>query len=225
MKIGIITPMPEEKGSLVAALDNKQTVLIVDMEIILGDYGHHQVILMESGIGKVAAATATTVLIQQYHPDAIINTGSAGALDPQLQIGDTVIGRQLAYSDVDVTVFGYDYGQLPGQPTYFEADQMLVKTFSKLTTTGSVGLIVSGDQFVQQSQKAEIKKHFPQALVAEMEGAAVAQVAERFNIPFIILRGVSDLANGDSGIDFDEYVVEAGRASAQLLLTFLDQQK
>ncbi|CAH1852401.1 5'-methylthioadenosine/adenosylhomocysteine nucleosidase [Convivina intestini] len=224
MKIGIITPMPEEKGSLVAALDNKQTVLIADMEIIVGDYGHHQVILMESGIGKVAAATATTVLIQQYQPDAIINTGSAGALDPQLQIGDTVIGRQLAYSDVDVTVFGYDYGQLPGQPTYFEADSTLVETFSKLTT-GLTGLIVSGDQFVQQEQKTEIKKHFPQALVAEMEGAAVAQVAQRFNIPFIILRGVSDLANGDSGIDFDEYVVEAGRASAQLLLTFLDQQK
>lgn len=224
MKIGIITPMPEEKGSLVAALDNKQTILIADMEIIVGDYGHHQVILMESGIGKVAAATATTVLIQQYQPDAIINTGSAGALDPQLQIGDTVIGRQLAYSDVDVTVFGYDYGQLPGQPTYFEADPTLVQTFSKLTT-GLTGLIVSGDQFVQQAQKNEIKKHFPQALVAEMEGAAVAQVAHRFNIPFIILRGVSDLANGDSGIDFDEYVVEAGRASAQLLLTFLDQQK
>ncbi|CAK8053748.1 5'-methylthioadenosine/adenosylhomocysteine nucleosidase [Eupransor demetentiae] len=224
MRVGIITPMAEEKGTLAAALTNSQTEKIADIEVITGSYNEHQVFLLESGIGKVAAATATTVLIQKYQPDLVINTGSAGALDAGLAIGDIVIGSQLAYSDVDVQVFGYDYGQLPSQPTYFEADPRLVKIFSDLTK-GSAGLIVSGDQFVQQDGKAKIREHFPQALLAEMEGAAVAQVAHRFATPFIVLRGVSDLANGQSDQDFDDFVVEAGRVSAHLLLNFLDHNQ
>lgn len=222
MRIGIITPMAEEKQTLVAALTNVSEELLADMTVTQGDYGRHQVVLLESGIGKVAAATATTVLIREYHPDIVINTGSAGALVEGLAIGDTVIGQELAYFDADVTVFGYDYGQLPTQPARFAADETLIKQFAALTTAQR-GLIVSGDTFVQQVQKEAIRQHFPTALLAEMEGAAVAQVATRFAVPFIILRGVSDLANGESGIVFDDYVVEAGRASAQLLLSFMDQ--
>ncbi|MDF7626564.1 5'-methylthioadenosine/adenosylhomocysteine nucleosidase [Lactobacillaceae bacterium L1_55_11] len=222
MKVGIITPMAEEKGALVAALTDSKTSQIGDMEVITGQYHGHDIVLTESGIGKVAAAVAATVVIHQFQVEAVINTGSAGALQPELKIGDLVIGQQAAYSDVDVQVFGYDYGQLPGQPTYFEADPDLVATFEKLGSA-QPGLIVSGDQFVQDQGRQQILTHFPKALVAEMEGAAVAQVATRFKVPFIILRGVSDLANGDSGVTFDEYVVTAGRASAQLLLQFLDQ--
>lgn len=221
MKIGIITPMPEEKKALTNAIQNPVEKDFADLTVLVGEYAGQKIFLAESGIGKVAAGTATTILTQVFDVDLVINTGSAGALQPELAIGDLVIGTKLAYFDADVTVFGYDFGQLPAQPAYFEADADLVQAFEALTDS-QAGLIVSGDSFVQQDKKEEIKQHFPQALLAEMEGAAVAQVATRFNVPFIVLRGVSDLANGESSVTFDEFVVEAGQKSAQLLLAYLD---
>lgn len=140
-----------------------------------------------------------------------------------MKIGDEVIGTRIAYSDVDVTAFGYAYGQLPNKPLYYEADPAVVADFMNLTA-GKKGLIVSGDQFVQDDGKKKILSYFPEALVAEMEAAAVAQVATQFGTPFIVLRGVSDLANGESNIVFDDYVVEAGKASAQLLINYMDQK-
>ncbi|TDG67513.1 hypothetical protein C5L23_001312 [Leuconostoc fallax] len=223
MKIGIITPMAEEKGSLVAALENITVRQYGGSEIIEGTYKNHDVVLTESGIGKVAAGAATAMLLNNYAPDLLVNTGSAGALDENLVIGDEVIGTHLAYHDVDVTAFGYEYGQLPAQPLYFESDAQVVTEFTALTTTRT-GLIVSGDQFIQQSQKDKIKAAFPTALLAEMESAAVAQVATRFGTPFIVLRSVSDLADGHSDVTFDEFVVEAGRRSAALLLRYLDSK-
>ncbi|MBK0039858.1 MULTISPECIES: 5'-methylthioadenosine/adenosylhomocysteine nucleosidase [unclassified Leuconostoc] len=224
MKIGIITPMAEEKLSLIAALDNTKTKEHGGTSITTGTYKGHEVILTESGIGKVAAASAATVMIDNFEPDLIVNTGSAGALDPDLKIGDEVVGIRVAHSDVDVTVFGYAFGQVPNKPLYYLADPEVVADFEKLAAVKE-GLIVSGDQFVQDDAKKRILAHFPDALVAEMEAAAVAQVATQFGTPFIVLRGVSDLANGDSGVVFDDYVVEAGKASAKLLLRYLDQKK
>ncbi|WP_278849050.1 5'-methylthioadenosine/adenosylhomocysteine nucleosidase [Leuconostoc lactis] len=223
MKIGIITPMAEEKITLIAALEDVTTKQHGGTEITSGRYKGHEVILTESGIGKVAAASATALMIDNFEPDLVVNTGSAGALDPDLKIGDEVIGTQVAYSDVDVTVFGYAYGQVPNKPLYYQADPTVVKDFEQLAPVKE-GLIVSGDQFVQDTAKKRILTHFPEALVAEMEAAAVAQVAYQFGTPFIVLRGVSDLANGDSGVVFDDYVVEAGRASAKLLLSYLDSK-
>lgn len=223
MKIGIITPMAEEKITLIAALEDVTTKQHGGTEITSGRYKGHEVILTESGIGKVAAASATALMIDNFEPDLVVNTGSAGALDPDLKIGDEVIGTQVAYSDVDVTVFGYAYGQVPNKPLYYEADPTVVKDFEQLAPVKE-GLIVSGDQFVQDTAKKRILTYFPEALVAEMEAAAVAQVAYQFGTPFIVLRGVSDLANGDSGVVFDDYVVEAGRASAKLLLSYLDSK-
>ena len=223
MKIGIITPMAEEKITLIAALEDVTTKQHGGTEITSGRYKGHEVILTESGIGKVAAASATALMIDNFEPDLVVNTGSAGALDPDLKIGDEVIGTQVAYSDVDVTVFGYAYGQVPNKPLYYEADPTVVKDFEQLAPVKE-GLIVSGDQFVQDTAKKRILTHFPEALVAEMEAAAVAQVAYQFGTPFIVLRGVSDLTNGDSGVVFDDYVVEAGRASAKLLLSYLDSK-
>ncbi|WP_029509738.1 5'-methylthioadenosine/adenosylhomocysteine nucleosidase [Leuconostoc lactis] len=223
MKIGIITPMAEEKITLIAALEDVTTKQHGGTEITSGRYKGHEVILTESGIGKVAAASATALMIDNFEPDLVVNTGSAGALDPDLKIGDEVIGTQVAYSDVDVTVFGYAYGQVPNKPLYYEADPTVVKDFEQLAPVKE-GLIVSGDQFVQDTEKKRILTHFPEALVAEMEAAAVAQVAYQFGTPFIVLRGVSDLANGDSGVVFDDYVVEAGRASAKSLLSYLDSK-
>ncbi|MCO0832477.1 5'-methylthioadenosine/adenosylhomocysteine nucleosidase [Fructobacillus sp. W13] len=222
MKVGIITPMAEEKKALTSALIDAEVVAFSDLEVLVGTYAGQEVFLAESGIGKVAAATATTILTQVFDVDVVINTGSAGALKQGLEIGDLVIGSEMAYFDADVTAFGYEYGQLPAQPARFTADDKMVAAFKELTDA-KAGLIVTGDTFVQQSKKDAIAKNFPDAYLAEMEGAAVAQVATRFNKPFIVLRGVSDKADGSSDVDFEEYVIQAGQKSAELLLNYLDR--
>jgi adenosylhomocysteine nucleosidase len=223
MKIGIITPMAEEKGAIVAALSNVQHEVHGGSDVTIGEYNGHQVMLTESGIGKVAAGMATALLIARFAPDLVVNTGSAGALHPELEIGDTVIGTRVAYHDVDVTVFGYDKGQLPGQPLYFEANPEVVADFEKLAAVKE-GLIVAGDQFVQDKQRVQILQDFPDALAVEMESPAVAQVATKMGVPFIVFRAISDKANEESGVIFDDFVVEAGKQSAKLLLAYLDQK-
>ena len=138
-----------------------------------------------------------------------------------------VIAEKLAYHDVDVTAFGYEYGQMAQQPLYFETDKKFVsliqESLSKLDQNWHLGLIVTGDSFVAGEDKiATIKKHFPQVLAVEMEGAAIAQAAHAFNLPFLVIRAMSDNANHEASISFDEFIVEAGRRSAQALIRLLE---
>lgn len=237
MKVGIITPMPEEKKTLVERLENKVEENILNVNIIKGEYKGHEVYLTESGIGKVAAAIATTVLISSFQPEIIIHTGSSGALNPKLNIGDVVIANELAYSDVDVTAFGYAYGQLPANPARFKSDEKLVQEFKELMESKqlaqSLGLVVTGDQFITDSNRQAILDHFvsevdedqPELQAAEMEGAAVAQACYKQGVPFIVLRAISDTADHRSSVIFDDFVEEAGRKSADLLLAYLDNKQ
>ena len=188
-------------------------------------------IVVRSGIGKVAASVTTSLLIQQYGVNMVINTGSAGGIGEGLQVGDVVFSEKLAYFDVDVTGFGYEYGQLPaGMPLYFEASQYIIDEMKKAAQkTGQQvrsGLIVTGDSFVNSPEKiAEIKSHFPEALACEMEGAAIAQTARQFNIPFLIVRAISDTADHQATMSFDEFIDEAGKRSAEMVIEFLNTIK
>ena len=128
---------------------------------------------------------------------------------------------------MDVTAFGYEYGQMAQQPLYFESDKQFVKliqeSLSKLNQNWHLGLIATGDSFIAGEGKiAEIKSHFPQVLAVEMEGAAIAQAAHALNLPFLVVRAMSDNANHEASISFDEFIVEAGRRSAKALLTLLE---
>ena len=138
-----------------------------------------------------------------------------------------MIAEKLAYHDVDVTAFGYEYGQMAQQPLYFESDKKFVtliqESLSKLEQNWHLGLIATGDSFVAGDDKiAVIKEHFPQVLAVEMEGAAIAQAANALELPFLVVRAMSDNANHEASISFDEFIVEAGRRSAQALLTLLE---
>ncbi|MCS6109165.1 5'-methylthioadenosine/S-adenosylhomocysteine nucleosidase, partial [Clostridium botulinum] len=130
---------------------------------------------------------------------------------------------------VDATGFGYKVGQLPQQELYFNADSTYVKKISdaaeRTGLTARVGLIVTGDQFVDSKEKiATIKKSFPDALAAEMEGAAVAQTCAQFHTPFVVIRSMSDVGDEDASVNFDDFVLQAGRKSVTMLLNFLDQE-
>ena len=227
MKIGIIAAMPEELAYLIQHLENASQEKVLGNTYHTGRIGAVELVLVESGIGKVMAAMSVAILADHFRVDAVINTGSAGALAEGISVGDVVIAEKLAYHDVDVTAFGYEYGQMAQQPLYFESDKKFVtliqESLSKLDQNWHLGLIATGDSFVAGDDKiAVIKEHFPQVLAVEMEGAAIAQAANALELPFLVVRAISDNANHEASISFDEFIVEAGLRSAQALLTLLE---
>ena len=127
MKIAIIGAMEEEVTLLRDKIENKTVEVIAGCEFTTGTYGGVDVVLLRSGIGKVNAAMSTTILLEKYNPDYVINTGSAGGYDPELNVGDLVISTEVRHHDVDCTVFGYEYGQVPQLPAAFHADKELFK--------------------------------------------------------------------------------------------------
>ncbi|MFT8324659.1 5'-methylthioadenosine/adenosylhomocysteine nucleosidase [Oenococcus sicerae] len=221
MKIGIITPMEQEKRQLLAALDHIKSVTIAGQDFSQGQIYGKDVILTESGIGKVQAAMATGVLLDRYQPDLVVNTGSAGGLATGLHIGDQVIADRLAHHDVYNTKFEGSVGYVPEKPRFFESDPQLVEDFKKANPQAKTGLVVTGDSFVTGSMKTQIMANFPEALAVEMEGAAVAQVAYDFATPFVVLRAISDAADDQAAGTFDQFIVTAGEKSAKLLLNFI----
>lgn len=227
MKIGIIGAMPQEIALLKQELVELKTWQEAGATFFAGKYADYEIVLVESGIGKVLAALTATLLISHYHVDILMNTGSAGGIGADLKIGDVVIADRLAYHDADVTAFGYQYGQMPGMPVAYETDQALNKlalaAAQKQDLSVHVGLIVSGDQFVHSKEQiAKIKEHFPAALANEMESTAIAQVAYRYQVPFVIIRAISDNANEEAHVDFDSFIIEAGEKSAKMVQTFLN---
>ena len=230
MKIGIIAAMPEELAYLLQHLDDAREEKVLGNSYHTGKVGSVELVLVESGIGKVMSAMSVAILADHFQVDAVINTGSAGAVATGIAVGDVVIADKLCYHDVDVTAFGYDYGQMARQPLYFESDKKFIsliqESLSKLDQTWHLGLIATGDSFVAGEDKIKvIKKHFPQVLAVEMEGAAIAQAAHALNLPFLVIRAMSDNANHEASISFDEFIVEAGRRSAQALMTLLQSIK
>lgn len=226
MKYGIICAMEEEIKALRAQLTNADEENIANMIFYSGQINDHEVVLVRAGIGKVQAGVTTAFLIENFKVDAVINSGSAGGIGAGLAVGDLVLSTGAAYHDASATVFGYKPGQLPQQPQIFEADQKLLQAVSEAASQAGLqvkpGLIVTGDQFVSsQAQIATIKKIYPQALCCEMEGAAVAQVAYQFNKPFLIVRAMSDVGDEDAGQSFDEFIIDAGKKSAQMILNLL----
>ncbi|HEN0944643.1 TPA: 5'-methylthioadenosine/adenosylhomocysteine nucleosidase [Streptococcus agalactiae] len=226
MKIGIIAAMEEELKLLVENLEDKSQETVLSNVYYSGRYGEHELVLVQSGVGKVMSAMSVAILVESFKVDAIINTGSAGAVATGLNVGDVVVADTLVYHDVDLTAFGYDYGQMSMQPLYFHSDKTFVSTFeavlSKEEMTSKVGLIATGDSFIAGQEKIDvIKGHFPQVLAVEMEGAAIAQAAQATGKPFVVVRAISDTAAHDANITFDEFIIEAGKRSAQVLMAFL----
>lgn len=229
MKYGIICAMEEEIKTLVEKLADKQEQSIADMKYYTGTINGHEVVLVQSGIGKVQAAVNTAFLANNFHVDCIINSGSAGGIGDGMHVGDVVLSTGTAYHDADSTAFGYKMGQMPGQPQIFEADAYLRAAVKKAAEENGLpvreGLIVTGDQFINSTAKIkQIKGIFPDALCSEMEGAAVGQVAHEFNIPYLVIRAMSDVGDEEASQSFDEFVIDAGKRSAKMILTLLSEE-
>ncbi len=225
--IGIIGAMPQEVELLIANLENKQVTKIANFNLYHGLINNVPVVVMQSGIGKVNATIATTLLIEKFNPKTIINTGSAGGLGDNLAVGDVVIGTNVAHHDVDVTAFGYKIGQMAQMPVDYPCDKKLIEVAEQASQAFNnanihQGLIVSGDQFIASAEQfAQIKQNFPSVLAVEMEACAIAQTCYQFNVPFVVIRAISDLANEQASISFDEFIELAGKQSAEMVINLL----
>lgn len=228
--IGIVGAMEEEVAILREKIIDRKESEIAGCEFYSGTIDNTDVVLLKSGIGKVNAAMGTTLLIQLYNPDYIINTGSAGGFNKELKVGDIVISRELRYHDVDATVFGYEYGQVPGMPPLYSPDSNLVdiaeRCADKLNINVVKGLITSSDSFMSDEGRVnEVKDLFPNVHAAEMEATAIAQVASQFGVPFVIIRSLSDIAGHEAKVSYDEFLVKASVNSANMVLLMLEEMR
>ncbi|MGJ5711805.1 5'-methylthioadenosine/adenosylhomocysteine nucleosidase [Staphylococcus auricularis] len=220
--IGIIGAMEEEVAILKGELQSLEEINIAHVKFYKGTLKGKSVVLTQSGIGKVNVAISTALLINEFKPSIIINTGSAGALDEKLNIGDVVVSEIVGYHDADARAFGYVLGQLPDMPAVYNADQQLlakaIDAIEAQQLVAHTGLIVSGDSFIgSNEQRLTIKRHFNQALAVEMEAGAIAQTCYQFDVPFIITRAISDKSNGEANVTFDEFLGEAAKSSSDMV--------
>ncbi|SHH93733.1 5'-methylthioadenosine/S-adenosylhomocysteine nucleosidase [Ferrimonas marina] len=228
MKIGIIGAMEQEVALLRSHIENLQIDTVAGIEFYQGKLGQADVVLCRSGIGKVAASIATSLLIERFQPNCIINTGSAGGFAQALSIGDVVISSEVRHHDVDATAFGYEIGQVPSQPAAFSPDPQLVKVAREsVVKVGEVnaieGLICTGDSFIADPARTQVMlSNFPAMAACEMEAAAIAQTCHQFGTPFVVIRAISDNANDDGAVDFDSFIVQAGEHSAKVVMVMLE---
>ena len=231
MKAGIIGAMEPEVAILKSKLLNCETSTHAGYTFYQGQLDGTNTVIVQSGIGKVAAALATAILIDKFQPDFVVNTGSAGGFDHTLKVGDIVISSEVRYHDVDLTVFGYEIGQLPANPAAYIPHPELIKaakaginSLENIQTL--VGLITTGDTFMTKDEDiAKARTNFPAMTAVEMEGAAIAHTCHQFGTPFVIIRSMSDIAGKESPSSFQAYLETASINSSQLVISMLDDLK
>lgn len=231
MKIGIIGAMEPEVAILKQAINNCETHQHGGYTFYCGQIEDTDIILVQSGIGKVASTIATTLLITHFAPSAVINTGSAGGFDQDLEVGDVVISSELRHHDVDVTAFNYEIGQVPNMPAAFKANATLMAAAEKsIQQLGDVkvktGLITTGDSFMCDPVTIDkARENFPTMLAVEMEGAAIAQTCHQLAIPFVVIRSLSDIAGKESPTSFEAYLEKASIYSSKMVMALLTNLK
>ncbi|MEY8436215.1 5'-methylthioadenosine/adenosylhomocysteine nucleosidase [Atopobiaceae bacterium 24-176] len=227
MKVGIIGAMDNEVRDLVAHIEDDKVTCRSHLEFHEGAIEGVPVVVVKSGIGKVSMAACAQQLCDLFGVTCLINTGVAGAVDDRVSIGDVVVSTAAVHHDMDVTALGYPLGQVPGYPTLFEAAPELVADFLEAVAQVAPdvqvfsGVVASGERFVAGGEdRARISEEFG-ALCAEMEGAALAQVAWLNDVPFVVLRAMSDKADGTGAANYQEFEDEAASVMAHALIAAL----
>ncbi len=194
MKVGVITAMSKEHSQIMALLEGCTEQSSALFSYVVGTLGSNEIVLMQSGIGKVNAAVGASELIQTFAPDVVISSGVAGGIDSSLAVMDVVVSSGVVYHDVWCGE-GNEYGQVQGLPSSFVGDSRLLKCAMSLESESTIhaGLICSGDKFITDREELDsIKGNFPQGLAVDMESAAIAQVCYLYKTPFVSFRVISD---------------------------------
>lgn len=228
MRIGIIGAMDEEIALYLELMGSKETTSKAGITYYSGKVEDNDIVLVKSGVGKVNASICTQILIDRFEVEAIIFTGVAGAVNPELNIGDIVVSTDCIQQDMDVTALGFAPGQIPYTDKWtWEADEKLVELAldASVKVTGEhrviSGRILTGDQFIADPARvAALYETFKGACI-EMEGAAVAQVSSLNDVPFVIVRSMSDKADGSAHVNFAEFTDLASRRSYEIVIEML----
>ena len=226
--IGIIGAMEVEVAILKEKMEDVRIIKKASMDFYEGILAGIKVVVVRSGIGKVNAGICAQILADVFSVDAIINTGIAGSLNKNINIGDIVLSTDVVQHDMDATGFGYRKGQIPQMPVFFfNADDNLRRLAAEVCKEVNPdiqvfeGRIASGDQFVcDQDVKNRIVSEFS-AYATEMEGAAIGQAAYLNEIPFLVVRAISDKADGSAQMDYSEFEKAAVDHSVRLTLNML----
>jgi adenosylhomocysteine nucleosidase len=227
MIIGIIGAMDEELEILLKQIILERVEIKANMKFNSGKLYNQDVVVVRSGIGKVNAAICTQILIDDFDVDKIVNVGIAGGIGEEVYPGDIVIADNLVQHDMNTSVFGDEIGQIPRLDTYdFKCDEQLVsKAISACNNIKQqksfVGRIVTGDQFINNTEKIKWLNDKFCALACEMEGASIAQVCYLNKIPFVVIRSISDNANNGAHMDYEKFAPIAIKNSTEILKNML----
>lgn len=227
--LGIIGAMDVEVAEVKEAMQGVEVKTVAGMDFYKGMLKGREAVVVRSGIGKVNAAMCTQILVDHYHVEAVINTGIAGSLKNEIEIGDVVLSTDTVQHDMDATGFGYPVGQIPQMEEFsFPADEALIKLAEKCCKEVNpeigvfTGRVVSGDQFVSDQVKKDWIAETFGGFCTEMEGAAIAQAAYLNKVPFLIIRAISDKADNSATMDYDEFEEKAVRHSVNLILAIAE---
>ena len=226
--IGIICAMKIEADAIRASLTDTRTEVVSGVEFTVGKRYGKEIVLAVCGIGKVFAAICTEAMILCFAPSLILNSGVAGTLTEALSIGDIAIAKNLVQHDMDTSPLGDPVGLVSGiNKIYFDADEAAVAAFAKATASvganSVIGTIASGDQFMSDTAKKNAIRDRFGAIACEMEGAAIAHVAYVNNVPFAVLRAISDSASGDAQMEYPKFVAMAAERSHAIIDAFLKE--
>jgi adenosylhomocysteine nucleosidase len=226
--LAVMGAMDEEVALLRERLDVSSEAEHAGIRVSLGNYGGTEIALVKCGIGKVNAAICTQMLIDLYHPDRLVFSGVAGGLPPNMAAGDLIIASHLIQFDVDLTAFGRRHGELPDRDRMIQSDPVLIDAAAKAYDTAfadpaagrpnlMIGTIVSGDRFVKDSDTLRWLQREFAALATGMEGAAVGYTCNLSNLPFVVVRGLSDTAGESAPKDFSANLKKVCESSFILL--------
>lgn len=189
-------------------------------EIWMGASTRGNILVVKTGVGLVQTASTLSWVLSAYTPQVVISTGAAGGLGKGIKVGDIIVGDRYMYTNADGTAFGYTFGQVPGQPEFFAADEALLEVAPK---DAKKGLMLSSDSFVTATTLPDTPKRFPDVLSTDMESTAAAQVCENWGIPFVSVRCISDLCSIDSAQVYTKHLDDAGVTSARVAIEMLNR--
>ncbi|HIP19585.1 MAG TPA: 5'-methylthioadenosine/adenosylhomocysteine nucleosidase [Sulfurimonas sp.] len=227
MKIAIMGAMPEEVAPILEKIGTYKTTEYAGNKYYEATYKGTELVVAYSKIGKVFSTLTATTMIEHFSCDVLLFSGVAGGINPELKIGDLIVATKLSQHDLDITAFGHPMGYVPEGSVFVETDKDLLKlskeVASELGKKVIEGVIATGDQFVHDSSmKENIVKHF-NADALEMEGGSVAVVCNALNVPFFILRAISDTADTDASFSFDEFMESSAIISAEFIMKMVDK--
>ena len=221
--IGIIVAEQKELDSVITIISNIEEIILYDKIFYRGYINNKEVIVVKSNVGKVNAARICQMMIDNFDIKLVVNVGTAGSVNNILEIGDVVVADKLVQYDFDVTPFGRKLGEIENIGEFIKVDNDLLSLFNDMKV--HIGCIASGDKFIIDSIEKENIKNIFSALCIEMEGASIAQVCKLDNMPFLVIRSITDKQDGSAKVDFETFLESSSKKVAIILKDLVSKIK